>query len=334
MKRGQRQNMDTALIQAATATLAPFGLRWTAPTTPTEKGEADAVVRLRFGENEVAYMVETKRHVRPGNLGLVLHTMAGMKRPNLLIADHITPQIAEELRRNGVEFIDAAGNAFINQPPVLIWIRGQRPPELQEEKAINRAFQNTGLKILFVLLCKPDAARLPYREIGRMAGVAHGTVGWVMPELIKLGFLVETRGERQLVERKRLLERWADLFLRRLRPKLVLGKYRTTDLQKIILAGADQPDLQIGGEVAAHRFARNLRPGTLTYYGKRPPPTLLAKYGLKADTEGTIEFLYRFWQFEEDAETVPPIMVYADLLAIGDPRCIEAAEEIRVKLFD
>jgi hypothetical protein len=37
--------------------------------------------------------------------------------------------MAEQLRADGMEFIDAAGNAFLNQPPLYLFIKGNRPPE-------------------------------------------------------------------------------------------------------------------------------------------------------------------------------------------------------------
>jgi hypothetical protein len=37
--------------------------------------------------------------------------------------------------------------------------------------------------VLFALLAVPRLAQEPYRVIAQRAGVAHGTVGWVMAEL-------------------------------------------------------------------------------------------------------------------------------------------------------
>ena len=46
-----------------------------------------------------------------------------------MIARHINTETAEELRKNNIESIDTAGNAFINNPPVFVFIKGNRPPE-------------------------------------------------------------------------------------------------------------------------------------------------------------------------------------------------------------
>jgi hypothetical protein len=52
---------------------------------------------------------------------------------------------------------------------------------------------------------------------------------------------------------------------------------------------------------------------------------------LRADPRGEIEVLDAFWNFEDEKdlpETVPPLLIYADLLATLDPRNIETAQMI------
>ena len=79
----------------------------------------------------------------------------------------LTPPLADTLRERGVEFIDAAGNAYLNQPPMLIVVKGQRPKETftPTEPRRGKSFQPTGLKVLFALLCQPELANKAYREI-------------------------------------------------------------------------------------------------------------------------------------------------------------------------
>jgi hypothetical protein len=52
---------------------------------------------------------------------------------------------------------------------------------------------------------------------------------------------------------------------------------------------------------------------------------------LLKDPQGDVEILDAFWNFappDEHRGIVPPLLVYADLLATGDDRCIEAARLI------
>ena len=103
------------------------------------------------------------------------------------MADYVTPPMAEELRARGIPFVDAAGNAFLEQPPLFIWVKGEKPQLATGagRPPAGRAFQASGLQVLFALICHPEWADLPYREIAQRTNVAHGTVGWVMAELPK-----------------------------------------------------------------------------------------------------------------------------------------------------
>ena len=74
--------------------------------------------------------------------------------------------------------------------------------------------------MLFALLCNPEWAERPYREIGRLAGVAHGTVGCVMAELQKLGFVGTIAGRRRMLQRELLLKQWVEAYARTLRQSL------------------------------------------------------------------------------------------------------------------
>ena len=153
--------------------------------------------------------------------------------------------------------------------------------------------------MLFVLLCRPDAVNLPYREIAEMAGVAHGTVGWVMPELPRLGFLVDVDKRRRLVERERLLVRWVEAYARRLRPKLLLGRYRTQDLELTTRIAVEQHNVLLGGETAAQRMTGHLRPGVATFYVHAAHAKYLIDLKLRPDPKGNVEFMKQFWNFEK-----------------------------------
>ena len=71
-----------------------------------------------------------------------------------------------------------------------------------------------------------------------------------------------------------------------------------------------------------------LKPETATIYVRPPAGRLQAALGLRADPEGNVELLEAFWAPQigvTHGNCAPPIVVYADLLAIGDDRTIETA---------
>ena len=322
------------LLDTALAKLADKGLTAEIESMD-ENRQPDTKVRIGYGRRKLRYAVEIKQGLRPATLGAVLLQLERLGERALLVADYITPPLADTLKARGVAFIDAAGNAYLDEPPLLIWVKGEKPT-LAPGAADNagRAFQISGLKVLFVLLYNPEIANRPYRDIAQQAGVAHGTVGWVMNELSTLGFLAKVGSKRRLVQIARLFQQWTEAYARTLRPKLMLGRFRTENLEWWEQIDPLQYDLVLGGEAAAARLTKYLRPGTLTFYGRKLEPRLMRDQRLRADATGNVEFLKKFWFFEHDSpQLTPPILTYADLLATGDARCIETARLLEETIF-
>lgn len=332
-KHTENQLLDTVLAMAPT-----LGI-----TAEIEKREVkvgdrqvDTFVRIGHGRHTRTYAVEVRKGLRPATLGAALHQIEQAGKPPLLITDYVTPPLAEKLKARNIAFLDAAGNAYINQPPIFVWIKGERPDEKpMADKITGRAFQASGLKVLFALLCHPEWVAEPYREIARLAGVAHGTVGWVMADLPGLGFVAEINGERRLLQPELLLKRWAEAYARTLRPKLIMGRFHTDQTRWWADLNPAKYDLLFGGEVAAERLTHVLRPETITFYGEKTDPRLLIEHKLQQDPDGPIEILQRFWAFTTpEKDTTPYPLIYADLLNIGDARCLEAADIIYEKIVD
>lgn len=321
---------ETALLRAAlAASEAALGLHWTVLKKPAGRRatNADALLELRHAGKTLKYAAEVKRRLRPATLGVVIHQLAAHGDHALLVTDHVTPPMADQLRAQGVQFIDAAGNAFLNAPPLLIWVKGEKPADrLIPPRDRGRAFAATGLQVVFALLCKPDATNHPYREIGRLAGVAHGTVGWVVPELQGLGFIAQVGERRRLINVDRLLRQWAEGYIRVLRPKLVLGRYQAPALEWWDTIKPRRYGYILGGEAAAGRLTHHLRPGTITVYGVKVEPRFLLDQKLRKDDEGEVEILTRFWHFDEQQELAPIPLIYADLIQKNDARCLETAQ--------
>jgi hypothetical protein len=321
---------QATLLKAALATSeAAFGLRWRVLNKPTGRRTAtpDALLELRYAGKTLKYAAEVKRQLRPATLGAAIHQVATHGDNALLVSDYVTPPLADQLREKGVQFIDAAGNAFLNAPPLLIWVKGEKPAErLTSPRDRGRAFAATGLQVVFALLCNPDATNLPYREIARLAGVAHGTVGWVIPELQELGFIAQVGEQRRLMNVDRLLRQWAEGYIRTLRPKLVLGRYQAPTLGWWNTINAKTYEYMLGGEAAAGRLTKHLRPGTITIYGAKVEPRFLLDQKLSKDADGPVEILKRFWHFDEEEQLAPIPLIYADLIQTNDARCLEAAQ--------
>jgi hypothetical protein len=335
-KRTTEHELVTQAIAAAQA--LGLDLELAAWEPPTGAKHADSAIDLRAGKERIRYLVEVRKGMRPATLGAVLLQLQELEQlggPVMLVTDYVTPQLAEALKERGVAFLDAAGNAYINAPPLLVWVKGERPAEnTQAEAAEGRALQGKGLRVVFALLCGPDWVDRPYREIAQLAGVAHGTVGWVMTDLEMMGFVIQLQGQRRLRNRRRLLDMWVEPYARVLRPKLLLGRYRAPRREWWEKVTVEEYGLQLGAELAAAKLDGYLRPGIATFYADKVPGRFLADHQLRTDTHGDVELRERFWTFEHEWQwpaLVPPVLIYADLLALGDARCVEAAKRIYEK---
>ncbi len=337
-----RPNITTEqnLLDAVLARLRTLGVQGEIverePNMGRRHTRPDALVRLKRGNEDVLVAVEVKRGLRPGTLGATLFQLQRMGDTAMLMADYVTPQLAEQLKANKIAFADAAGNAYIERPNWLIWIKGEKPTEgayAPEQKG--RAFQASGLRVLFAVLCKPKLINENYRAIAKEAGVAHGTVGWVMAELPGLGFVAEIAGKRRLLQPERLLQQWVEAYARKLRPKLLLGRYQADGNEWQTTLDPLKYEAVWGGETAAAKMTNMLRPEITTLYVRKREPTLLHAARLRPNPAGKVELVTRFWEFENDKpDLAPVILVYADLLATGDARCIEVARELHGDIID
>jgi hypothetical protein len=332
-KNTTEHDLVTGAIAAARALGVDLDLTAWEPRVGEKR--VDATIDLRVGGHKTQYLVEVKKSLRPATLGgalLQLQHLEQLGRPVMLVTDYVTPQLAETLKERGVAFLDAAGNAFIDHPPLLVWVKGERPTEKPKaEIAEGRAFQATGLKVVFALLCQPEWIDRPYREIAHIAGVAHGTVGWVMTDLDQAGFIIRLQGQRRLRNRHRLLDMWVEAYARVLRAKLLFGRYRGPGRDWWKGVNVQDYGLQLGGEPAAAELDGYLRPGIATFYGEKVPGRWIADHQLRTDPKGDVELRQRFWNFEHEWQwpaLVPPVLIYADLLAVGEARCVEAAQRI------
>lgn len=289
-------------------------------------------IRIVIQDKAIDYYAEIKATITKANKLLLLMNREKLNYPLLLITKYVNAQMAEQLRQDRLEFIDTAGNAFINQPPMYIFLKGNRLPEIPKQAPLKRAFKPAGLRMIYAFLCNPGLEGKTYREIAAATGVALGTVNWIMKELKELGFLLEMRKRRyKLIQKENLLHRWATAYPEQLRPKQIQGRYRGE--QDWWQEKRLEPQIaQWGGEVAAARLTQYLKPEFITIYTEAHKlNNLLIENRLKRDTAGDVEILARFWKLAgqwEYNDLVHPILIYADLLATGNQRNIETAKMI------
>ncbi|MFJ9393087.1 type IV toxin-antitoxin system AbiEi family antitoxin [Nocardioides sp. NPDC101246] len=253
-------------------------------------------------------------------------------RPLLLWTHHIPPKTADALRRAGIQYADEAGNAHIEFGDVLVDIRGRRPsgpaPQSPTTTATN-LFSTSRSQIVFALLAWPALWKAPQREIAQASGVSVGLVNDTLRLLHGSGYDLPASGRRSGA----LLDHWAAAFPSGLAPRLRLADFHG-DIDVENLRGTS---IYISGESAVRDV---IRPATLTIYvddltqPDGPSLPILNRWR----TDGTMNVFVRrkFWRDpgaeerpSEPRRLSPWPLVYADLLATGDPRLRTVAQDLR-----
>ncbi|MDI6807438.1 MAG: type IV toxin-antitoxin system AbiEi family antitoxin [Candidatus Eisenbacteria bacterium] len=294
--------------------------------------QIDTMIRLKAQQREIRFCVEMKTGVTDTVIGRLAHQFEEYSGKWLVVTPHVPQRLARKLRDLNIQFMDTVGNAYINEPPIFIFINGNKPQRrlqlTSEEGMLGRA----GLHVVFALLCKRELENAPYRDIAEVADVALGTVAAVVKDLLRQGYMIEKQeGGRKLTRKKELLDKWTIAYAERVRRKTLIGRYtaiRPEFWQDVDLVPYDA---QWGGEVAADRMVHYVRPEIVTIYARRPLNDLLLALKLRKNQEGHVELRQRFWKFELNElrrDLVPPLLVYADLLATADVRNVETARMI------
>jgi hypothetical protein len=328
MDRNRFQDEAELLEQAMAAFHETTGLRLELERRTADQG-VHAALRLEHQDPNDGFVTEVRPRINNALVGIVRNHFDNLAQPGCLVTTYVNPQMAERLRNLAIAFIDTVGNVYLNAPPVYVYVKGNRPPKERGAAKQTRAFQATGLKVVFALLARPALAAEPYREIAQVTGVALGTIAWVIRDLTRLDFVVTVEGgQRRLRNREELLHRWVAAYPEQLRPKLIVGRFRAPKPDWWRTATLDRREAYWGGEIAGAHLTRHLHPELVTVYCRGAMHEFQLKNRLRKDPEGETELVRVFWDRALDYNKdglVPPILTYADLMGTGDPRNIETA---------
>jgi hypothetical protein len=160
-------------------------------------------------------------------------------------------------------------------------------------------------------------------------------VAGVLDELVRRRYLTTTSSGRSLHHTHELMNLWADGYRLRLYARLRLGTF-STDVNEWWRRSKDavrKAGGQWGSETALWAQGANLRPARGVVYVDAVPAAFIAALRLRREdrVDAPVELRRRFWTIPAigESDSVPTPLIYADLLADGDPRLVEAAAELR-----
>ena len=246
---------------------------------------------------------------------------APLKTKAVLITPYLTRQQAEQLRRLKQQYLDGAGNAYLQSNGHLVLIQGRpRPTPLQAPKP-SGLLPPTSLRLLYYLLSEPALLHLSYRRISKQVGIALGSVHTFFAAAYQQCLLEERpSGQRQWLHPDAALSSWLHGYEQVLRPNLYPERHRwqmTPGLgwrQLPLASGA-----YWGGEPAALMLLgeRHASPSTFTLHS----PVVPSSWGLLPDpVAGQLEIVMPPFKLPVTIGSLAPLLTYTELQLVEEQR--------------
>jgi len=289
----------------------------------------DGILSLIFPNEVSTYNVEIKGEMKNQALPKIYQLNEQFK-PFMLVASRISPAIKKQLQVHNVAYLEANGNFYLRESNKMFWIDTHEPMKIEIDNR-NRAFTKTGLKVLFEFLQNPILINQPYRQIAEQTGTSIGNITNIIQGLKQDNFILSiNKNTLKLTNIELLIKKWADEFTKNLKPTLRIGTFRFLKEDNLLAwKDFDTTKAVWGGEPAGNLLTDYLHPAEFTLYTEESRNEVIKNYKLIPDEKGNVKVYQKFWKEDNSAhKTAPPLVVYADLMAINDRRCIETAQKI------
>ncbi len=318
----------------------PFVTEATVLKSRRPDGSARLRLRTPAAKFELAVSLQG-RNLDRVSATLLAERIAGGDVPSIVFAPAISEPLGEMFERRGVAFVDRQGNCFVRLGDQYIArVQGRRATRSAPK---DRAIRAAGYQVMLALLCANELVRRPLRDIAAASGTSVTAPADMLRRLTDEGYLARTRHGLTWVEARReeLVERFLVGYRDVLRPRLLVGRYKTPlgDPAKLearlteVLDGSDA--WRWGGAAAGHRMNRQYRgPRTVVYHAAWSAG-LLAKIPAIASPDGDLVVLRApgVTVLQGAEPRLPhPLLVVAELLAEPEERAWRAGAEIREEL--
>lgn len=254
--------------------------------------------------------------------------------PMLYVTVNLTPKTIAYAEASGINVLDCAGNCVLQSPEnsssVFFFANKGEKPLADFEDDSYPIFREAGLKVIFYFLLERNNINKTYREIQSATGVAIGTVKNVIAGMVYRQFARVEGRKRFLTNIERLLTHWIIGYGQNLRPKLFVTrmKFRDKARQETWKDIALPEGVLWGSEPAEALSGQYLTPGDFVVYTDEPISALLKTGTMMPQVDGNIAVYQKFWKTDYAGKTVPPVLIYADLMDAGNGRCVEAAKRM------
>lgn len=264
----------------------------------------DGTLKLHTPKGTQVYFVETKRSYLDSGLlhGLLAQTKLVRDRHNkplLVFARYVPSPSAEKLIKSGINFFDESGNMHLsvgkNYERTVIG-RKQRTAKESSSRVTPAVAQ-----LLFTFAADPEATKWPVRQLAEVSGVSKSNVAKVRQQLSARGLLQQSKSGFQIVDPSALHDELLQGYERALRPKLVLGRFRSPDvapegvIESVRSSFSDSSvKWSLTGGPAANLLQRFYRGVDVPLFVETLPDVTRRRLRLLPDKTGPLTFLNSF----------------------------------------
>jgi hypothetical protein len=306
--------------------------------------EVDGILKIRAPKGTYRFLVEQKRSYLDRAVLNALIAQAKLyatahRDPLLLFARYIPGPSAERLIQSGINFVDQMGNMHLvlghNYERTVVGAKqtasGTKDPRISP--AISQ--------LLFAFASAKDAGNWSVRKLAEFAGLSKSNVAKVEQQLVAQGVLIESEEGFRLRDRSKLPEQLLRGYELALRPKLMLGRFRSPagEIDEMLAAipgslAKESIRWSITGGPAAYLLQKFYRGLEFPIFIESISDQLRRRLRIIPDKSGPLIFLrsfgsIAFWQESGSFPIAHPWLIYSELMYSSDPRAHEAAEEIK-----
>lgn len=231
-------------------------------------------------------------------------------------------------------FATGDGHAWIDLLGSMVYINDTQAPKPSKDlpsESLRLRLGKKDLQVLFVLLVEPELLNASQSLIAEAACVSQATASRSIRQLES--FLKASIGSPAWYEMQEyLFDYWVERYLEKLRPKLDAARYRPLWSLDQIPAPPVTHSLS-GAAALVHQEDYLANASVVDLYGDTHAPTLMKSFRIVPDLEGNVIVREKFWELKHDT-IVPNLLVYADLMATGEPRDLDAAQIVRKRLLE
>ncbi|MHC9540735.1 MAG: type IV toxin-antitoxin system AbiEi family antitoxin [Vulcanimicrobiota bacterium] len=301
----------------------------------------DGVVVIKLPEKEQILLIETRSSGEPRITREAANQLyrSREKYPGaygIFIAPYISSRSADVCRKEGIGFIDLAGNCYLSFDRVFI-NRDGKPNPFSEKRQLRSLFSTKATRIVRVLLNYPGR-KWKMEHLAREAEVSIGQVFTVKEVLLDKEWVTAERDGIKVTEPALLLKNWADNYT--YKRNQVSDYYTMLPLeeceQKLAFFCEDEHiGYGVSGFSGAARLVPSVKYNRIMIYVQGDRELLVSKFDLKKAESGANVIMMEPYDkgvfygstMKDSMRIVSPVQLYLDLYSVPG-RGQEAAERL------